>query len=93
MFNLLFHTSVKKDVKALDKPVQAILKNEVLPTIAENPESGENLVGDLDGLRSYHFQYGRVQYRLAYSVQNNNNVFVYAIGTRENFYDKLRRRL
>jgi mRNA-degrading endonuclease RelE of RelBE toxin-antitoxin system len=92
MRNLLFHPAVKKDVKGIDKPVQKLLKENILPSIAQNPDLGDELSSDLLGLRSYHFDFGRVQYRVAYSILPDS-VFVHMIGKRENFYDLLKRRM
>jgi mRNA-degrading endonuclease RelE of RelBE toxin-antitoxin system len=46
------------------------------------------------GVYSYHLKYSGVDYRIAYTI-NDNELIVYFIsaGTRENFYKTIKRRL
>lgn len=92
MFNGQFHPSFKKDVKSLDHPVQREL-SKMIDTILENPEIGEALSMDLLGVYSYHFKFSRVEYRIAYTILDAENVFFLMVGVRENFYEVLKRRV
>jgi len=50
----------------------------------------EALSGSLRFLLSHHFKIGGVDYRLVFSVnQSPESVYVWLIGTRENFYRQL----
>jgi mRNA-degrading endonuclease RelE of RelBE toxin-antitoxin system len=87
-----FHPAFKKDVKGLDHPVQRGIQ-EILARILENPEMGDTLSWDLEGIYSYHFQSNRVEYRVAYTILDAETVFFIMVGIRENFYESLKRRI
>ena len=93
MFSVSLEKSAQKDFRKLEKP----LKNKVLDslkTISGDPSSGEPLKDGLSVYRSYHFSSQGKQYRIAYVVYSEPNaVVVIMIGPRENFYDKLKRRV
>lgn len=61
--------------------------------IAENPELGESKSGDLAGVRSYNIYYKGVNYELAYTVvrEGDETVVVIMAGSRENFYEALKK--
>ena len=92
MYEIAFQSSVEKDIKKLDRSVRDKVKDEVLNLIRENPEIGEELLGDLAGIRSFHFEHNRVQYRIACVVEDDI-IYVLMVAKRENFYDVLKRRL
>lgn len=92
MFKALFHPGFKKDVKKLDRPIQRELPN-TLNMILENPEIGDKLSLDLEGIHSYHFKFNRAEYRTAYAILDAETVFFIMVGVRENFYDKLKHRV
>ena len=55
---------------------------------------GEELTGPLIGIRSYHFKIGKVQYRIAYTINENEHMIkILMIAKRESFYHLLKRRL
>jgi mRNA-degrading endonuclease RelE of RelBE toxin-antitoxin system len=55
---------------------------------------GELLVGDLSGIRSYHFTFSGQQYRIAYLFEEQSyTVFVLMIGKRSEFYATLKQRV
>ncbi|MEX0622076.1 MAG: type II toxin-antitoxin system RelE/ParE family toxin [Candidatus Woykebacteria bacterium] len=59
--------------------------------LEENPLAGEKLSGSLSFLYSFHFNYEDVQYRVAYTIdQNEKLVIIHFADKRENFYEKLR---
>jgi len=94
MYRDEYHPQVKKDLKKLDKSVKEKIKNKYIPEILENPESGVSLVGDLIGIRSYHFTYSKQQYRIAYFVDDDNKIiFIQMIAKRGDFYTLLKRRI
>lgn len=84
-------TSGKRSLKKLPKDVRdALFKaTELLET---NPYAGEKLSGSLYFLYSFHFKIGSVEYRAAYTIDNEKQlVIIHFAHTRENFYEKLRR--
>jgi addiction module RelE/StbE family toxin len=92
MFEIAVQSSAKKDIKKLDVPVRNKVKEEILNLLRENPELGEELLGNFTGIRSYHFEHNKVQYRIAYTIIENT-IYILMIAKRENFYDMLKHRL
>jgi len=89
-----YHPRVKSDLKKLDKGVVREIYDVHLENILHEPYSGEKLYGDLEGISSYHFRKNKVNYRIAYSVEEDKRiVYIVMIGKRENFYEILKRRL
>ncbi|MDF2721129.1 MAG: hypothetical protein K0Q59_804 [Paenibacillus sp.] len=92
MYQLLVTNQAKKDLKRLDKPIIKIVLS-LLEDIAENPHAGETLQGDLSHLKKRSFTHLGIGYRIAYQIYEQYvEVKVLMIGTRENFYDELKRR-
>jgi mRNA-degrading endonuclease RelE of RelBE toxin-antitoxin system len=93
-YTLLIPSSVKRDVKRLDKSVQRSLRDVHFPCLKADPRVGERLKGDLGGLHAYHFAQQGKQYRIAYQVNEAEQAVVLVmVGTRGEFYEALRRRL
>ncbi|MBP1996133.1 type II toxin-antitoxin system RelE family toxin [Paenibacillus eucommiae] len=92
MFELNISNQAKKDLKRLDKSViKEVLS--ILESIAENPHAGEPLHGNLTHLKKWSFTHLGVGYRIAYQIfEEHIEVKIMQIGTRENFYDELKRR-
>ena len=89
-----YHPGVKRDLKKLDKGVVREIYDIHLENILQEPCRGEDLHGDLEGVSSYHFRMNKVDYRIAYSIEEDKNiVYFLMVGKRENFYEILRRRL
>ncbi|WP_432641835.1 type II toxin-antitoxin system RelE/ParE family toxin [Acidaminococcus sp.] len=76
-----------KDKRLKEKFHQALLQ------IAENPLLGEEKKGDLAGIRSCDIFYNKTNYELAYTIiiDNDDIIVVIMAGTRENFYEELKR--
>lgn len=93
MYEVVILNSAAKQLRNLDKSV----KNRIiaaLKQIAENPWSGERLKGDLAAVYSYHLKVAGVEYRIAYQIEEQEIVVVVIqIGTRENFYEELKKRM
>lgn len=66
--------------------------DEAVRTIAREPETGRLKTGDLSGIRVYKFQSMQEQFLLAYEVVENH-LYLYAFGSHENFYRKLKKYL
>jgi len=65
-----------------------------LAVLSEEPKSGKSLAGDLSGTYSIALKIPESgQHRAAYVLdEKQQECLVFLIGTRENFYDKARRR-
>lgn len=94
MYKDLYHPAVKKDLKKIDKSAKDDIKEIWTPKLLSKPFEGEELTGPLAGIRSYHFSIERVQYRIAYSINENEHIIkILMIAKRESFYQILKRRL
>ena len=59
----------------------------------EDPYIGSKKTGDLRGIYGYDVKHSGVNYELAYRIYEEENRFIVVIlaGTRENFYEELKR--
>ena len=89
-----YHPSVKKDLKKLDPGARKDIKSNWIQEILTDPFRGEELSGILKEIRSFHFNIRGTNYRVAYTIEENEKIVnVLMIGKRENFYQILKRRL
>lgn len=90
-----FHPKVDKDLSKLDKNLRKDIRDKHIPKILEDPhKSGKSLAGKLAGLKSYSFTAYGVEYRIVYDIlEEKIAVLFLMVGSRENFYEKLLRRL
>lgn len=92
MYELVVLNSAARQLKKYDKPIRTRIIN-ALDQIAENPFIGEMLKGNLSILYSYHLKVAGVEYRIAYQVKEQELVIVIIqLGTREKFYEELKKR-
>lgn len=69
------------------KFVDAIYK-----TIANDPYVGNEKRGDLKSYYTYGFKYDRVDYRIAYTINDDNEIVIVVLaGSHEKFYEELKR--
>jgi mRNA interferase RelE/StbE len=63
--------------------------------IGQDPYIGELKTGDLAGVYCYELYYSKVNYEIAYRIYEENRRLVVVIlaGTRENFYEELKRKM
>lgn len=68
---------------------------EALNFILSDPYVGEPKTGDLAGVYGYDVYYNKTNYEIAYRIyeENEDLVVVLLAGTRENFYEELKRYL
>lgn len=78
--------------KLKDKKLRKLYQ-EAIDEILENPQIGKEKTGDLKSVRGYDIYYNKINYELAYTVEyvEGEIVVVIMAGTRENFYDQLKR--
>ena len=85
---------VKQDIKKLNPKAAELIQKHYLAVIKEDPYQAENLSGKFSSLKSYHFKYIGVDYRIIYQIFEDEKIIrLLMIGTRENFYKKLKLRL
>ena len=81
--------------KIKDKHLLTAFK-EAIDKLKINPYIGTQKVGDLQGIYGYDVYYAGVNYELAYRIyektdENKKIVIIILAGTRENFYEELKR--
>jgi mRNA interferase RelE/StbE len=65
----------------------------VIDDIIQNPYIGSPKTGDLSGVYCCDFFYNKTNYEIAYTIfeKNGMTIIVILAGTRENFYNELKR--
>lgn len=78
--------------KIKDKKLKALFQD-AIDKIREDYTMGEAKTGDLRGIFGYDIYYNKTNYELAYTIEYENDKIIVVImaGTRENFYDQLKR--
>ncbi len=86
--------AVKYFKKIKDQKLKSLYLN-TINKLQSDPYIGEQKKGDLAGIYSIDIYYNRTNYELAYRIyeKENKTVVVILAGTRENFYEQLRRYL
>ena len=83
--------SAYRRYKKFDAGLQQKIK-EGAKKLSEDPHIYEELKGPLIGIRSYHFDYSKTQYRIAYRIlEDKKEIEVVLVKSREGFYQTLRR--
>ncbi|WP_281242865.1 type II toxin-antitoxin system RelE/ParE family toxin [Sporolactobacillus nakayamae] len=76
-----------------NKPLYRLVSDAILE-IRRDPAIGDEKNYNLAGVRSLDIYYQKTNYELAYSIEQDkegNDVLVILFGSRENFYEVLRR--
>ena len=78
--------------KLKDKRLKALYQ-EAIDRILEDHTVGEAKTGDLAGVFGYDIYYNKTNYEIAYRIYEEDGKLVVVIlaGTRENFYEQLKR--
>lgn len=93
MYEVIISTTAKKDIKTLPRQVQKEFAKH-LDILALKPDAGERLKGILRDYWKYAFSIRSTSYRIVYQVSKKKTiVLVVMVGSRENFYDRLKKRL
>lgn len=95
MAEVRFLPPAAKFLKKLKDKKLKTLYREAIDKIRENHAIGEAKSGDLSGVYGYDIFYNKTNYELAYTVEyvENKVIVVIMAGTRENFYEELKRYL
>ena len=93
MYEIRFSPKAEKILKKLkDKQLKKLFHQAILK-IAQNPYIGQAKKGDLSGIYGYDIYYNKTNYEISYAIyeKEEKNVIVILIGTRENFYNELKK--
>jgi len=93
-YSLKFHKSVKKkDLKRFSVNLKEELKPH-LYKLKQDPYLPKPLKGIFKGLRSYYFTSAGTNYRIIYEIlEDEKQILILMIGSREGLYERLRKRL
>lgn len=93
MTEVRFLPPAAKYLKKLKDNKLKRLYQEAIDRIREDHTIGEAKQGDLSGIYCYDIFYNKTNYELAYRVEyvNDKMIIVIMAGTRENFYEELKR--
>lgn len=92
MYKIEFAKSFVKDFKKIPKPVQKVVFDKWIPRLQEDPKIGQRFAGThLKQYLKLAFRHKRNDYRIVYQVHKKQiRIVLLAIGSRENFYEKLK---
>ncbi len=91
MYERLVTSSAKRSLRKLPVRVREDLIS-ATTVLETNPFAGERLSGALHFLYSFHFKSDNISYRLVYTLDHEKKqAIIHFAGTRENFYEKVRR--
>lgn len=93
MYEILFSPAAERFFKKLkEKPLKKAYKTALL-RLSENPYIGQPKRGDLAGIYGLDIKYKGTNYEIAYTISevNGKKVIILLAGTRENFYEQLKR--
>ena len=95
MYEVSYSRAAEKYLKKIkDKQLLAAFKA-AIDKLKIDPYIGTQKVGDLRGIFGFDVKYGGINYELAYRIYEENGRLIVVIlaGTRENFYEELKRML
>ena len=93
MYEISYSRPAERYLKKIkNKKLLSVFK-EAIDKIKMDPYAGTQKTGDLRGVYGYDVKFAGVNYELAYRIYEGNNKLVVIIlaGTRENFYEELKR--
>ena len=93
MYEIKYSNAVKRYFKKVkEKRLKQAFKN-TLEKIQQDPYSGSAKKGDLSGIYGYDVYYNKTNYEIAYRIYEEDGKLVVVVlaGTRENFYEELKR--
>jgi mRNA interferase RelE/StbE len=93
MYEILFSPAAERFLKKIkEKPLKEAY-NKSLIEISLNPHIGKQKPGDLSSVYGFDVIYKGINYEIAYIISeiNHKKVLVLLAGTRENFYEELKR--
>jgi len=93
MYEIRFTGAAEKYLRKVKESGLKKAFQEAIEKISSDPYIGEMKTGDLIGVYCYDIYYSKTNYELAYRIYDENAYMVVVIlaGTRENFYEELKR--
>jgi len=93
MYEIRFTGGAEKYLKKIKEKGLKKAFQEALEKISSDPYIGELKAGDLAGVYCYDVYYTKTNYELAYRIyeEDGQRIVVILAGTRENFYEELKR--
>lgn len=93
MYEIRFTGAAEKYLKKVKEKGLKKAFQETFEQISSDPYIGELKTGDLAGVYCYDVYYSKINYEIAYRIYEEDEQMVVVIlaGTRENFYDELKR--
>ena len=93
MYEIRFTGAAEKYMRKIKEKGLKKAYQEALEKIGSDPYIGELKTGDLAGVYCYDVYYSKTNYELAYKIyeEDGHIVVVILAGTREIFYDELKR--
>lgn len=93
MYELRYSAGVQRYFKKIKEKGLKKVYQEALCKISENPYQGMAKTGDLSGIYGFDVYYNRTNYEIAYRIYESagQTVVIILAGTRENFYEELKR--
>jgi len=95
MYEIKYSKSAERYFKKIkDKQLLAAFKS-TIDKLKSEPYIGTQKTGDLRGIYGYDVKYAKINYEIAYRIYEEKEQFIIVLlaGTRENFYEELKRLL
>lgn len=93
MFKIFYDSGFEHDIKKLGRKTILTIKHEI-EKIAQSPYDGQFLHGEFRKFRKWKIKYKNISYRIFYQIYSKDKkVYLVMIGTRENIYKELKRRI
>ena len=90
-YQIFMAPSAHRKFKKFDLLLQQKVHEEAAK-LAKNPHLSQELKGPLRGIRSYHFEHKKAEYRIAYRViDDEHRIEIVLVKSRESFYQILKR--
>ena len=93
MYEVSYSKAAERYLKKIkDKNLRTAFKA-AIDELKIDPYIGEQKIGDLRGFWGYDVKYAKVNYEISYRIyeENGQRVVVILAGTRESFYEELKR--
>lgn len=93
MYEIRFTGAAEKYLKKIKEKGLKKAFQIALIKISNDPYTGELKTGDLAGVYCYDLYYNKTNYEIAYRIYEEDDQIIVVIltGTRENFYNELKR--
>jgi mRNA-degrading endonuclease RelE of RelBE toxin-antitoxin system len=93
LYSLVASPLGSRSLKKLPVGVRNFLIEE-LDVLKNNPHAGESLRGKLSKFHSFHTRLAGTDYRAIYEINKNiREIVIHYVGTRENIYKEVERKL